>query len=250
MNKTFFMTMGAVLIAASLGCQPLPKKTEAVNPGTSNQIGTAHALMIGAYQKQATVAELPQYGNFGIGVAENLNGELIMLDGELYQASVGDELQKPESSLGIPFMTMCHFESERTWPITKTITYADLEKLMDAQVVNPEHVSAIKISGTFDTVRYRCLSLTQNYVPYTDAVKQEHIYENDNVKGTLVGFFFPPFFGDINFKRYTFHFIQDDVRHGGHLIDCKLRTGKIEMMQLRDLYVKTGDVQPPLASPR
>ncbi|WP_432798382.1 acetolactate decarboxylase [Poriferisphaera sp. WC338] len=249
MNRHVLMTMGAVVVAGLIGCETT-KKVKSVNPGTSNQIGTAQALMIGAYQQQGTVAELPQYGNFGIGVTENLNGELIMLDGEIYQACVADELSTPAPNVGTPFMTMCHFTPDRTWPIANQISYADLEKLMDAQVVNPEHISAIKITGTFDTVRYRCLSLTQNYVPYNEAVKKEHVYENDNVKGTLVGFYFPPFFGDLNFKRYTFHFIQDDKRHGGHLMDCKLRNGQIEMMQLRDFFVKTGNVQPPTASIR
>ncbi|QDU35540.1 Alpha-acetolactate decarboxylase precursor [Poriferisphaera corsica] len=249
MKRTLSLFTIATVVAVGVGCETTSKvKTQKV--GSVNQIGTAQALEIGAYQGQMTVAELQSYGDFGIGVAENLNGELIMLDGELYQSCVGDELTKPAPTVQTPFATVTHFSSQKSWPVSNTMTYSDFEKLLDDQVINPEHVNAIKFTGTFDTVRYRCLTLTQNYVPYDQAVKNEHVYENDNVKGTLVGFYYPPFMGELNFKRYTFHFIQDDARHGGHLVDAKLRTGKVEMMELPDMYIMTGNVKPPLVSPR
>ncbi|MCG8552951.1 MAG: acetolactate decarboxylase [Desulfobacterales bacterium] len=249
MKKYLSVTLVAALVAFSVGCETT-KKVQTKKIGTANQVGTAHALMIGAYQGQMTIERLRSYGDLGLGVAENLNGELIILDGKMYQTSVNDELVAPKANSETPFATVVHFNPDKTWPIANPVTYADFEKMLDQQVVNPEIVAAFKITATFDTMRYSTLTLTQNYVPYDQALKNEHVYESDNVKGTLVGFYFPPFFGDVNFKGYTFYFIQDDTRHGGRMIDCKIREGKMEVMYNENVYLISGDIRPPSVSPR
>ncbi|MGB6152245.1 MAG: acetolactate decarboxylase, partial [Pricia sp.] len=41
------------------------------------------------------------------------------------------------------------------------------------------------------------------------------------VSGTIVGFYCPDFIGNINVKGFHFHFISDDKKLGGHVMDFK-----------------------------
>lgn len=45
------------------------------------------------------------------------------------------------------------------------------------------------------------------------------VFEGENITGTMIGFFCPEFIGDINAAGYHFHFISDDLKMGGHVME-------------------------------
>ena len=51
------------------------------------QISTLQALALGYSRSVVTVNELLQHGNIGLGTFEDVNGEMIVLDGECYRAT-------------------------------------------------------------------------------------------------------------------------------------------------------------------
>jgi acetolactate decarboxylase len=46
------------------------------------------ALMKGLYEKDTTIANIKKHGDFGLGTFNDLNGEMVMLDGIVYQLSM------------------------------------------------------------------------------------------------------------------------------------------------------------------
>ena len=63
--------------------------------------------------------------------------------------------------------------------------------------------------------------------------------------GTIVGFYFSDASKEINWPGYHLHFIDNDLRHGGHVLSFRLRQGRIEMDPCTEvqLLVATNTVQ-------
>ena len=49
------------------------------------QVSTSGALVQGIYQRVVSSRFLLNYGDFGLGTFENLDGEMVVLDGAIYQ---------------------------------------------------------------------------------------------------------------------------------------------------------------------
>ena len=57
------------------------------------QVSTTGALVAGIYDKEISVGSLLEHGNFGIGTFAQLDGEMVVLDGHVYQISVVHQIQ-------------------------------------------------------------------------------------------------------------------------------------------------------------
>lgn len=57
------------------------------------------------------------------------------------------------------------------------------------------------------------------------------------MKGTLVGFRLPQYLKGTNAAGYHFHFITDDLKAGGHLLDGEFMDNVVEVDALSDWEV-------------
>src|SRR3984885_8189011 len=58
------------------------------------QISTSGSLVTGVYSGAISVKELLSHGDFGLGVFDNLDGEMVVLDGQAYRVrGTGDVTQ-------------------------------------------------------------------------------------------------------------------------------------------------------------
>jgi acetolactate decarboxylase len=53
-----------------------------------------------------------------------------------------------------------------------------------------------------------------------------------------VGFRFPDYVGGLNVSGYHFHFITGDRSAGGHLLDCRIARGEIQVDHESDLRLE------------
>ena len=67
------------------------------------------------------------------------------------------------------------------------------------------------------------------YPPLVKVVQQQPIFEMTNVPGRIVGFRCPPYVKGINVPGYHLHFISDDLKTGGHILDFVLKEGLVEI---------------------
>jgi len=79
------------------------------------QISTSSALVEGVYSGSIPSTSLLEHGDFGLGTFEALGGEMVILDGEIYQIA-GEVRLRPDDFL-IPFAAVTRFHEDSTFEI-------------------------------------------------------------------------------------------------------------------------------------
>ena len=95
--------------------------------------------------------------------------------------------------------------------------------MLDRALPSSNLFYAVRADGEFAYVKTRSVPKQQKpYRPLVDVAKNQAVFEFHRVKGTLVGFRCPPFVKGINVPGYHFHFLTDDRKGGGHVLDLRV----------------------------
>ena len=73
------------------------------------QVSTIDAILGGLYDGVVTYGELKQYGDFGIGTFEGLDGEMVALDGNFYQIKSDGVAYPVDDDMTTPFACAIFF---------------------------------------------------------------------------------------------------------------------------------------------
>ena len=213
------MRYALIVILAILICgRAYAQKNEEVFYQTS----TINALLDEVYDGNVTFKELKRHGDLGLGTFNNLDGEMIGLDGEFYQIKADGIAYPVDDLMKTPFAVVTFFESDKTKVLNKSINYDQLKLSLDNMLPTENIFYAFKIEGTFKYVKTRSVSgQNKPYPPLVEIVKDQPIFEFHDIKGTLVGSWFPGYMNGINVPGYHFHFITEDKKAGGHLLECQ-----------------------------
>jgi acetolactate decarboxylase len=215
MKKILFVL---VLVFCS-GCLPAAKNQ-------ITQTSTIDALLEGAYDGQITCRELLNYGNFGIGTFDKLDGEMTILQGKIYQIKSDGKVYRPALSTKTPFATVCNFQPDEQFPI-QSADFKTAESIINEKVSNQNIFLAVEISGTFKHIKVRSVPAQQKpYPPLAEVAKTQPVFEMNDVRGTIVGFRTPAFAKGLNVTGCHFHFLSGNFTFGGHVLDFELETGK------------------------
>ena len=76
------------------------------------QVALLQSLMQGEYDGVVTVGELKEYGDTGIGTFQGVNGELIALDGTVYQALWDGSVEIAPDNETVPFSNVTFFDAD------------------------------------------------------------------------------------------------------------------------------------------
>jgi acetolactate decarboxylase len=219
-------------VATALALSAMP----AAAGDTLVQVSTIDALMKGIYDGAFTFGALKQHGDFGIGTLDELDGEMLALDGEFFQFTADGVAHKIDDPAETPFSAVTFFKSEKSAVLGKTESLAALQTRLDAETASANLFYAIRISGEFSMMSFRSvLKQKTPYVTLPEVVKHQSVFRLENVRGTLVGFRCPPFVKGINVPGYHFHFISEDRKSGGHVIDCAVTGATAEWDVLENL---------------
>jgi acetolactate decarboxylase len=197
--------------------------------GTVYQVSTITALKQGTYDGDITIGELKKHGDFGLGIFNHIDGEMIAVDGQFYQAKADGKVYKVQDAAKTPFADVCFFRQERRIVLLKLENLKKIKKVLDKIIPSIKGIHAIRIRGLFPFVKVRSVRAQQKPYPgLAEVIKQQIIFELHNVRGTLVGFRFPRSMAGINEIGYHFHFITDDKQAGGHVLDCAVNNPNVE----------------------
>ena len=182
------------------------------------QHGTLELIMAGLYDGTTTIKDVLEHGHTGVGTMDKLDGEVTVLDGNVYQTTSDGQTKKiVDLSLETPFISV-HFDSENQVQIEQTDWTL---KKMSASLSAIKNVPAsIKIHGTFQTLKVRVAPKQSK--PYPDFVtvsETQPIYDYKNITGTLVGDYGPDLYTGIMANGWHLHFVSDDFNIGGHVLD-------------------------------
>jgi acetolactate decarboxylase len=209
------------------------------------QVSVINAFLKGYYDGDTDIKELKNHGDFGLGTFNHVDGEMIVLGNKFYQVKSDGKVYIAADSLRSPFAAVTFFSADKTIYISEPLDYEGLVQFIDNLVPTRNIPYAIKIEGKFDYVKSRSIPpQTKPYREFAEVVKDQTIFELRDVWGTMVGFRMPEYAQEINVGGYHLHFLSIDAKSGGHVLDCKVSSGKIELddtYRLRIIFPKNKD---------
>jgi acetolactate decarboxylase len=205
---------------------------------TLTQVSTIGALLNGVYDGDISFGDLKKYGDFGIGTFNRLDGEMVALNGEFYQIKSDGHAYKVKDSMKTPFANVTFFDDDEEVKLDEGMNYADIRNFIDNMIPTKNIFYAIKIDGTFSYVKTRSVPKQMKpYPPLVEVTKDQSIFEFNDVKGTIVGFRSPSYVGGMNVPGYHLHFITEDKRAGGHLLEVKVKDATAKLDYTSDLFM-------------
>jgi acetolactate decarboxylase len=184
------------------------------------QVSAMDLLMNGSYGGITSAKDLKAHGDFGIGTFEGLDGEMIVLDGTVYQARSDGVVRAMDDSASIPFAEVTYFDADRNIALSGHYNYSTITAAIDEKLPSKNDFYAVRIHTTFTYLKVR--SPPAQHEPYpalSEALKNQSVFELNNVPGTIVGYYTPAYARGIGSPGFHFHFISDDHKSGGHVLD-------------------------------
>ena len=202
----------------------------ACDPETLYQVSTLSALIDGLYQPATTVGALKLQGDTGIGTFAALDGEMVMLDDDVFQVLADGSVTRPADAVGSPFAAVTTFAADKTVPLAGLDDYAALQRRLDAELDGVNHIYALRIEGHFAAVRTRSVpKQSEPYTPLLEVTAKQPEFAFSDVDGVLVGFWCPAWVGQINLPGYHLHFLTADRSGGGHVLEVSLARATAEL---------------------
>mgnify|MGYP004465684003 CR=1 FL=1 len=201
---------------------------------TLYQHGTLALLVPGLLEGTQTVAELMQHGNTGIGTLTGLDGELIILDGVVYQVNHEGRVRIVEGDARVPFANVHKADFGQGAAITAT-NMADLKVKMQGALTSPNLFAAVMVRGTFGRMHTRAVQGQQQPYPtlLATATAQSE-FKASGVTGTLMGYYSPALYAGAVAPGFHLHFLSDDHQFGGHVLDLADVTGSVAVQTFTD----------------
>lgn len=202
------------------------------------QASTVGALLDGAYDGDATFAELAEHGDIGLGTVNGLDGEMIALDGRFFRADLHGAIHEIAASARTPFAVVDWFEPTVEFELGRATGHEGL--LADVERHAPGAVAlTLRVDGAFDLVKARSVPKQEPpYRPLAAVVADQNVFELTDVEGSLVGFRFPDYSQGIEVTGYHLHFITTARDRGGHVLECRPRHGRVRLDPSADLHVE------------
>ena len=188
----------------------------------------ANALVEGIYEEKIPFTEIKKHGDFGIGTFDHLDGEMIMLDGRIYQITGDGRVKEVDENALTPFACVTFYRPLTHDEIDREMNYDVFLEWLVTLMPSPNLFYAIRVDGLFTHVKVRSVPKQENYRPLVEVAADQPVFSFDNVEGSLAGFFTPSFMSSLNVPGLHLHFLSADRLHGGHLLECvpnKARAG-------------------------
>lgn len=208
-----------------------------VDHATLFQFSNSSALVEGVYEGEATVASLLAHGDFGLGTFDGLDGEMVILDGRVYQCRSDGSVHEVGGEARSPFAVVTRFAAERAVDLASIAGVAELENAVDELRRSDNIFYAVRVDGRFSRVRTRAMERTREGVPLVEAAAHQPEFELRHMRGTLVGFWSPAYASSLSVPGYHFHFLGEDRRAGGHVLDCAGEDLRVQIQHEADVRV-------------
>lgn len=258
MKKILAIILMSAMIISVSGCsaarntsQDTAQKTaqdtsnDSQNRESIYQVALLQSLTQGYYDGIIKVSELKEHGDIGIGTFEGVNGEMIVLDGKVYQALGDGSVQEADNDETVPFSNVTFFDKDITSDISdiKNIDALkeNLNKTVDENGRNMFYF--IKINGTFNKMNVR--SELKQKKPYKSLDKalatDQREFNYKDIKGTVVALYCPDYMDGLNTPGWHFHFVSDDRKKGGHILELAFDNAKAEFDKTSGFEMKLSD---------
>lgn len=207
------------------------------------QVSTLQALALGYSRAVITVKELLEHGDLGLGTFEDVNGEMIVVDGGCYRADEEGNVWVAEPDMGVPFASVAKTGQGPEFHVTDI---PDIEKLKEQLTLkieedfglNSMHVA--RIDGTFTRVCARSESpYRSHHVELKEILSEtQKDFVFEKIAGTMVCIYYPDYMDGINAPGWHVHFLSQDRTKGGHVFDLVIDDADICLTKLDQIEIQ------------
>ncbi|WP_428329950.1 acetolactate decarboxylase [Mucilaginibacter sp.] len=220
--KTIFKSLSiSILLVFNLHVSTTAQTNANTTSGNLFSAGYAAGFIGGLYDAYYPYKQLKEHGNFGLGAPAKLDGELLILNGKLYQTQSTGKTTLMSDTGKTPYAIVCFFHADKVYKPGMVLTKAALFHYLDSVLTNINGIYAIHIKGSFNYVKTRAFPPVEQkpYLPLAAMLNKQHFFEFKNISGDLVGYKLPAFMEGAHISGYHFHFLADNKEAGGHMID-------------------------------
>ncbi|WMW22810.1 acetolactate decarboxylase [Methanolobus mangrovi] len=206
---------------------------------TIYQFSIIDALLEGVYDGEVSCAQLKEKGDFGLGTFDNLDGEMLELDGIIYQVKADGQAYEVEDSVTSPFAAITFFETDIEDTVDEQMDSQQLAEHIETLLPSQNIMYAVKVTGKFDYMKTRSVAAQeQPYPRLVEVTKDQSVFEFNDTEGTIVGYWMPEYVEGMNVPGYHLHFITQDRTAGGHILDYTISSGTVEIDSTDKFYLE------------
>lgn len=207
------------------------------------QVSTLQALALGYSRAVVTVGELLEQGDIGLGTFEDVNGEMIVVDGVCCRATEDGTVTVAPPEMGVPFAAVSRTVDARCFELASIDSISVLKTQLDLKVeegfgLNSMHI--VRIDGSFPLVRARSESAYRSqHISLKEILSTtQKDFHFENIRGTLVCVYFPDYMDGINAPGWHFHFLSEDKKRGGHVFELVMERGAVQLTKINRIEIQ------------
>jgi acetolactate decarboxylase len=136
---------------------------------------------------------LREHGDLGLGTFEDLDGEMVIVDGHFFQVRSEGSVWEVDDNVLSPFALITGFTPEPAVTLDQCPDLAHLTSRFDTLRHSDNVLFALRVDGKFDYVHTRAMCRSKEGVPLVLAASVQPEIEFHDIAGTLVGFWSPEY---------------------------------------------------------
>jgi len=196
-----------------------------------------NALIEGIYQEDTKISDVLKQGDFGLGTFNDLYGEMVVLDGQVFQLRADGKVYQVSDDTKTPYACVNFFSPDSDEVIEQTLNFTELTALLERMIPSDNMIYALRIDGSFSRIKTRSVPRQDSYRPLVEVAREQPEFEYQDIRGTMTGYWTPSFMEALTVPGYHLHFLSDDRQHGGHLLGCQTGQIRISIQHLPRLEV-------------
>jgi acetolactate decarboxylase len=201
------------------------------------QVSISGALVAGVYDREVSVKSILEHGDFGLGTFADLDGEMVVVDGRVYQVQGTGNVSEAGPDAGAPFAVVTRFSPQTDVETEPVASFEELQCRCDKYRNSGNIFYALRLDGHFSRVRTRAVNSPQPGTRLVDAAKAQSEFNFSDIDGTLIGLWSPGFSSAFSIAGYHFHFLSKDCQHGGHLLDVEAGPLRLKVEALTEFHL-------------
>lgn len=203
------------------------------------QAATVEALLDGRYDGDLRVGDLLAHGDHGIGTLNGLAGEMVIVDGEAWQARHDGKVVPIPDDARTPFAVVTTIGDADEFHVVRPATNDELLELIDSHLPPGVTNAAVRIDGHFDRIHARSVPKQEPpYRPLSEVAGDMVEWTWEDIRATAVGFRFDSGVEGLEIVGYHLHVLSDDRTSAGHVLGLDLRHGTVRIESLDELHVE------------
>lgn len=204
--------------------------------GTLYQVGELAPLLRGGYAGIFSLNDVRSVigpHSEGLGTFHALDGELVMIEGEVYQIQSDGHPHRVDANSSTPFLATFNIEAStaimidpaRDLHLQGGENQAALTRALST-FLNPNLAYGVVIVSRFDSILFRSPPRQREPYPVFSAVQASQ-FPLTNTSATLVGTFTPSELRDVSGGGLHLHGLTANRQQGGHVLGFSLPLGAL-----------------------